>query len=477
VTWSPSSRASWRRAIAPDGEWRVRVLLVSLNRVRYPYPVYPIGLDYVAAAIAPAHESRIIDLCPLDDAAMGPAIHAAIRDFAPGAVGVSVRNIDNLEATHLRVFIEEMRSVVGEIRSATTAPIVLGGAGFTIYPTELLDVLGADLGVVGEGERACALFDALEAGREVGSLPGVAMAGAPAPPAAPLGQDFSPRRAPVTDNPALGFYLTHGGIIGIQTQRGCSLRCVYCTYPGIEGSARRTFSPEAVAVEARQLEAAGARYLFLTDSVFNADPAHGLAVAEQFRRHRLGIPWGAFFAPTSPPDGFYARMAAAGCTHVEFGTESLSDAMLPHFGKPFGFADVVLAHDAARSAGLHVAHFMIPGGPGETLRTLDETLDRCERITGSAIFFFCGMRICPGTGLEKLARAAGQIAPGQSLLEPVFYEPPGLPLATIATQVQERAAGRPGWIVGAGADRAASLLARLYERGHTGPLWERLVEA
>ena len=455
----------------------MRVLLVSLNRVRFPYPVYPIGLDYVAAAIAPAHESLILDLCPLDDAATGPAIHAAIRDFAPGAVGVSIRNIDNLEATNLHAFVEDMRSVVREIRSATDAPIVLGGAGFTIYPTELLETLGADFGVVGEGERARALFDALEAGRGVGSLPGVAVAGAPAPPAAPLGKDFSPRRAPVSDNPALGFYLTHGGIIGIQTQRGCSLRCVYCTYPGIEGSVRRTFSPEAVAREARQLEEAGARYLFLTDSVFNADPAHCLAVADQFRRLRLGIPWGAFFAPTSPPDGFYARMAAAGCTHVEFGTESLSDAMLPRFGKPIGFDEVVDAHESARSAGLHVAHFMIPGGPGETSRTLEETLDRCDRIAGSAIFFFCGMRICPGTGLERLARAAGQIRPGMSLLEPVFYEPPALPLRRIADRVLERAAGRHGWIVGAGADRAAALLARLYERGHTGPLWERLVEA
>ena len=455
----------------------MRVLLVSLNRVRFPYPVYPIGLDYVAAAIAPGHESRILDLCPVDDASIGPTIRSAIRDFGPRAVGVSIRNIDNLEATNLRAFVEDMRVMVADIRSATSAPIVLGGAGFTIYPTELLATLGADFGVVGEGERACALFDALEAGRGVAGLPGVAVAGTPAPLATPLGPEFAPRRAPVGNNPALGFYLAHGGIVGIQTQRGCSLRCVYCTYPAIEGSSRRTFPPEAVAQEARQLEAAGARYLFLTDSVFNADPAHCQAIADQFRRSRLGIPWGAFFAPTTPPDGFYARMAAGGCTHVEFGTESLSDAMLPRFGKPFAFDDVVAAHQAARSAGLHVAHFMIPGGPGETSRTLDETLDRCDRIAGSAIFFFCGMRICPGTGLETLALATGQIRPGDSLLDPRFYEPPDLSLGAIANRVHERAAGRPSWIVGAGADRAASLLTRLYERGHTGPLWERLVEA
>jgi hypothetical protein len=210
--------------------------------------------------------------------------------------------------------------------------------------------------------------------------------------------------------------------------------------------------------------------------VFNADPDHCLAIAHQFRRVGLGIPWGAFFAPVSPPDGCYSRLADAGCTHVEFGTESLSDFMLSRIGKPFRFDDVIAAHGSARAAGLHVAHFMILGGPGETLETLDDTLDRCDQIAGSAIFFFCGMRICPGTGLEQLARASGQIGPGQSLLEPVFFEPPDLPLSMIAERVGDRAAGRPGWIVGAGADRAAALLTRLYERGHTGPLWERLVE-
>jgi len=45
----------------------VRVLLISPNRLRFPYPVYPVGLDYVAGALAARHEVRILDLCPLAD--------------------------------------------------------------------------------------------------------------------------------------------------------------------------------------------------------------------------------------------------------------------------------------------------------------------------------------------------------------------------------------------------------------------------
>ncbi len=72
----------------------MRVLLVSANRMRHPYPVHPIGLDYVAAALEPAHQVRILDLCPLEEGEVGPALAAAVREHAPGAVGLSLRNVE-----------------------------------------------------------------------------------------------------------------------------------------------------------------------------------------------------------------------------------------------------------------------------------------------------------------------------------------------------------------------------------------------
>ena len=168
-------------------------------------------------------------------------------------------------------------------------------------------------------------------------------------------------------------------------------------------------------------------------------------------------------------------MARARCSHVEFGTESLSDRMLGRMRKTFRQADVLAAHRAALDAGIHVAHFLLLGGPGETPETLEETLSAAEALDGAALFFFCGMRIYPGTELEGIALREGRLEPGKSLLEPVFYEPPALSLATIARLVEQRADGRVNWIVGAGSGRAAALVARLHARGHAGPLWERLV--
>lgn len=452
----------------------MRVLLVSVNRVRYPYPVYPIGLDYVAGALAPAHEVRILDLCPLADEEVEPAIAAAIREHAPGAVGLSLRNVDSLDTTGLTSFVGGARRVVEWVRGSTAAPIVLGGAGYTIFPAELLQALGADWGLVGEGERARPLFDALEAGGDPSGLPGVVKRGQPAPAAVPLSPGERTARASPRNNPSLDFYLRSGGMIGLQTQRGCRLRCVYCTYPNIEGRTLRPFDSREILAEARMLEEAGAKYLFLTDSVFNGSPEHALAVAKAFQDGGLTVPWGGFFAPTRPPPGFYEAMRAGGCTHAEFGTESLSDAVLPRIHKPFRRKDVFEAHAAARAAGLHVAHFMALGGPGETAGTLEETFDGCEALDGVPIFFFAGMRVYPGTALEQVARDEGQLRPDHDLLPPFFYEPPGIPLAAIREAVDRRAVKRRNWLSGAGAEKADAVLERLHKRGRTGPLWELL---
>jgi radical SAM superfamily enzyme YgiQ (UPF0313 family) len=451
----------------------VRVLLVSANRMRHPYPVHPIGLDYVVAALEPAHEVRVLDLCPLDDGEVVPALVEAVREHAPEAVGISIRNVESYDGSSSGL-VAEARRVVETLRSATRAPVILGGAGFTVFPAELLAALGADFGVVGEGERARALLDALAAGADPRGLPGVIAPGQPAQVPAPLRPREVGVRGSPGRNPSLGYYLARGGMLGLQTQRGCAMRCIYCTYPNIEGRALRPVETEAILSEARRLEEAGARYLVLTDAVFNGSAEHALSVAAALRSGGMRLPWGAFFAPLAPPPGFYPAMREAGCTHVEFGTESLSDAVLPGLRKPFRRADALRAHAAARAAGLHVAHFLLLGGPGESPATLAETLDGCEELEGAALFFFCGMRIYPHTELWHVALAAGQVRRDQDPLEPAYFQPRDLPLPAIREELGRRAAGRRGWSTGAATDQS-SILARLHARGRTGPLWENLV--
>jgi radical SAM superfamily enzyme YgiQ (UPF0313 family) len=451
----------------------VKVLLISMNRLAVPYPVYPLGLDYVAGALRPAHEPRILDLCGVPQGEEAAPIAQAIRDFEPGAVGISIRNIDNTDVAELRAFLGEMRAVVAAVKQATRAPVVLGGAGYTLFPADLLTATGADYGIIGEGERMPELLGALEAGRPVDGMPSIAVRGRPA--AEPLAWHGTPTRSEPSLNPSLGHYLRRGGMLNLQTKRGCPFRCVYCTYPAIEGRTMRPFAPELVARDARRLQDSGAKYIFITDSVFNAHPEQSLEIARAFRREGLTIPWGGYFAPRKPLPGYYRELAACGLQHAEFGTDVLSEQMLKRVGKSFGIDDALEAQRAAVEAGVHTAHFLLLGGPGETAETVDETLDNCEKLEKAALFFFCGMRIYPRTPLYEVALAEGQIRADQQLLEPVFYRPSAISFEQIVERVSARAAGRGHWVVGSGGDKSARLVARLHERGHVGPLWEMLV--
>jgi radical SAM superfamily enzyme YgiQ (UPF0313 family) len=264
-------------------------------------------------------------------------------------------------------------------------------------------------------------------------------------------------------------------MLNLQTKRGCHFKCVYCTYPHIEGHRLRLTDPDAAAKTALKLQDSGARYFFITDSVFNADIDHSLAVARAFKKHGVSIPWGAFFTPLKQPADYFHTMADAGLTHVEFGTDSLSNAVLAAYRKPFRDERVFKAHQEAVDAGLYVAHYFLLGGVGEDKRTLSDTLDKAETLEKSALFFFCGMRIYPGTELFRIALKEGQARKEHSILDPVFYRSPMIGPEEIVEKLHEKAGGRINWVVGSGGEDTADVIRRLYQRGHTGPMWDYLI--
>ena len=270
----------------------MKVLLVSANTETTPYPVYPLGIDYVAGAIDHRHRVFVTDINETGETA---AIAGRIRELAPDVIGISIRNIDNTDVKSPKTYIDRHRSLIADIRQISRAPIVLGGSGFTLFPGRLMAALQADYGIIGEGERFSEFLDALENQADVSGLPGVIANPEPGAKTvsypAPWQGEFARRFDP--ESPHVAYYLKKGGMLNIQTQRGCPFHCIYCTYPHIEGRRLRTRSPQAVGRIARMLQDAGAGYLFVTDSVFNADFKHSMEVARAFQKARVTISWGA----------------------------------------------------------------------------------------------------------------------------------------------------------------------------------------
>jgi len=444
----------------------MNILLISPNTLTVPYPVYPIGLDYVAGSIAREHQVRIADL----NVITMEKLARLLTEFSPEIIGISCRNIDNTEAGEPLYFINGYRQLVDWLRARSNAIIVCGGSGFTIMPSEIFSALQADYGVIGEGERFGLLVEAVARGREPTKIPGVISSSSAVDPPAPwAGEQLRGFRADASHN---RFYTRKGGMLNLQTKRGCSFKCIYCPYPHIEGNKHRLIEPQEVARTAKILQEAGARYLFITDSAFNSDVEHSLAVARAFKAAGVSIPWGGFFAPIRLPDGYFTIMADCGLRHVEFGTESLSDKMLKTYRKPFRTDDVLTAHQHAREAGIYTAHYFLLGGPGESTATVTESLNNIERLKRAALFFFIGIRIYPWTTLYEIALKEGQVTRNTNMLEPVFYTTDAISHDAIEAMVTARAENRMNWIVGSGGEKSAQTVSKMHDRGHTGPLWE-----
>ena len=447
----------------------MKVLLISANTVRVPYHVYPLGLDYVAGAIPDRHTVKIADINMVNHVSGLPDM---INGFHPQVIGISIRNIDNGEINDARGFLKECLDLIDTIRKHSRATIVVGGSGFTLFASKLMDLLKADYGIIGEGERLPMLLDALESGKDIAAIPGVITAGTKEAFPPPLG---IPLNGVVRANTVAQFYVRHGGILNLQTKRGCPYHCIYCSYPHIEGRALRLIPADQVADRARELERAGAKYLYIADAVFNTHEEHSMEVARAFARKGISIPWGAFLAPTPLPENYCHVLHEAGMSHAEFGTEALSKPMLASYRKPFSVEDVFEAHAAALDARLHVAHYILLGGPGENRDTVMETLVNAERLKSTVIFFFCGVRIYPHTRIYDMALQEGQISESDDLLEPVFYQPRLIGSEEILRMVKNHATGRENWVIGSGGDATARLMSRLYKHGYSGPLWERLI--
>src|SRR5206468_7822696 len=173
-----------------------------------------------------------------------------IRAFAPQAVGLSLRNLDNSAYPESCSYIEDYRALVSWVRETTDAPVVLGGAGFTVMPTTILEELHADYGVVGEGEFAFPwLLDAIEHGAAVRD--GVGFRCQRVNGGMLVSATARIKQLDLAGEPDRGLfdvqrYYDRGGCINIQTKRGCCFDCVFCSYPLIEGNKVRARSPKRV---------------------------------------------------------------------------------------------------------------------------------------------------------------------------------------------------------------------------------------
>ncbi len=422
----------------------MKVLLVSLAMPELLMPTLPLGVVSVATAARQAgHEVKLLDLASGSDYA-GHLQHE-IAAFQPEAIGISVRNIDDQSMAGTRFLVEPLQKLVSVCRGLSRAPIILGGAGYSMYPEVLLAELDADMGIRGDGEAALpAVLDHIGMGVDVAMIKGVYIKGRS--PFKKICSSPDLNRLPQPD-PALWPGTSeqkHDIWLPFQTRRGCPLRCSYCSTASIEGTALRKRDPRSVAAHMRRHVEAGFTRFYCTDNTFNLPAAYALDLCRAFIKARLAVTWSCIVYPYKVEEPLAAAMAQAGCVEVALGFESGSPTILSIMGKRFTPDDVRQAARLFKKHGIRLNGYLLLGGPGENRKTVLESLAFADSLPLDHLKLTAGIRIYPETDLARCAVSEGVIPADDDLLQPRFYLAEGLD-AWLQETIEEWAAKRPHW--------------------------------
>ena len=431
----------------------MRLLMINSNQERSPWPVPPLGACAVASAAQEAgHEVRMLDLCfePRPRRAVG----RAVDEYRPDLIGVSVRNIDNVDWQSPQFYLPQVKAdVVDACKERARCPIVVGGPAAGIMPEEMLEFMDVDFVVRGDGEVAIVhLLEALGGARSLGKVAGLTWRED-----GQVRRNDSARVADLDELPLprvhqwvdLPRYQAYNGSVGVQTKRGCALQCTYCVYNRIEGSCYRLKSPQRVVSEiAEAVTQGGARAIEFVDSTFNVPLRHALAIC----RELAGQDFDAQFStmginPGQVTGELFELLRKANFTEISITPESASPPVLRALGKNFDVADLVRTADLARRAKMPVVWYFMFGGPGESEATVRETTAfMAEHIPENhLVLMVSGIRIFEGAPLADRARQEGQIAADASLLEPVWYRP-DIPRQRLFEMLDQAMLQHPNWI-------------------------------
>jgi len=442
----------------------MKILLISSNTANTPYSVYPLGLSMVASSLhKTGHKVRQFDF--LASGRSMQVLSDEIKEFTPEIIGISIRNIDNVNLLHEQRYIDAVRDIVKEVRNVSSAKIILGGSGFSIMPEAILRETGADYGIVGEGEVS--LVDFADKAAK-GDYPQDKILRSQAR----LSSSEIP--SALYDTRIMDFYLQSGNVASVQTKRGCVHACAYCSYPFLEGNQLRSREAKIVVDDIETLlNKHKAKYIFFTDSLFNDGQGHYLSVLREMKRRGIVVPWTAFFKPERFKQEALSLMKETGLTAVEIGADAPTDTTLKGLGKSFTFADVITCNDLFVEYKISTAHYFMFGCPGETRDTVLEGIENIKSLKKTVSFIFMGIRILPHTPLARLAKKEGIISSGQDLLEPVYYTAPVIDRKWLEVTLTEAFRGIRNCVFPP--DLLDNSLAFLHKLGYSGSLWDMLI--
>jgi len=338
----------------------------------------PLGLGYLAAYLkSRGHDVKLIDGLNLEINNSQIAARCADSDI----VGIYC----------LSAYFPQVKDLSRRLK-AINKTVAIGGPHASVLPELTLKETGADFAVIGEGEITLSeLVDALAKKQRTDLIPGVFSAGS---------TQFI-KRAFIRDLDTLPFpdweqmdpraykKAPHGGLVKrfpvapVTTTRGCPYECTFCASPRLWERTIRYRSPENIVSEISYLvKNFAVKEIHFEDDNLTLKKEHIEEICNLLIEKKLDICWAA-------PNGIRVDtvteetldlMKKSGCYFLAFGIESGNQEILRNAKKKTQLKTIENAVRMASRKGIITQGFFIFGLPGETKKTVRESIDFAKRI-------------------------------------------------------------------------------------------------
>jgi radical SAM superfamily enzyme YgiQ (UPF0313 family) len=388
----------------------MRILLLAMpdaaNNFHRIIKVPNLGLCSIAAHLG-GHEVKIVDLV---------LVHKDIRlwlenfmaEFRPELIGISSMSFQYQSALTAMSICRDC---------APQAKIVLGGYHATLAYAELAAAAAPpfDFLIRGEGERAFpALAEALCVQGELAQVPGLSWAKDGVFQHNPPGELLDVQRLPLPDRTVRvlkDFNYFDRKLDCVETSRGCTMPCTFCSITGMYGTSFRCHSIERVIADLRELQRSGTETVLLVDDNITLDASRFRELAEAIVENGLQsmeyLVQASVAGIVADPD-LIPALARANFAMVFLGIESVLPKNLELFQKGDIRQKTEQAVRSLREHGIGVMGGFIIGNPDDDREDVREVFRASKRLRIDLPYVQC-VTPYPGTKIRRELIDAGLV--------------------------------------------------------------------
>ncbi len=192
------------------------------------------------------------------------------------------------------------------------------------------------------------------------------------------------------------------------TSRGCPYRCSFCDR-SVFGNKFRARSPEKVIEEIEFLiKNYKVKEIKFYDDLFTFNKERVHKICNEIIKRKIDISWSCSARVDSVNLELLKHMKKAGCWQIDYGIESGSQLVLNKMKKGITLKQSMQAVKWAKQVGMKARAFIIIGMPGETKKSISDTIEFVKKLKLDVVAFYAVM-IYPGNELYEIVKKEGKL--------------------------------------------------------------------